>query len=276
MVNNSLIKIKDVSDKYGITARTLRYYEDMGLIESIRSEDYAYRSYTEETIKKLEQILILRRLSISVRDIKRIFDTSGTEIVLEVLGNKVKDIDNEVALLYELKEIVLKFIRQINQADFTKDSDVKMLYEQAKEIENQIINSDNAKEENAVDLNRLIEVSDELIKSAEMRFDMVSTAALAAINAENSQQLAHGVNQISIAVNQMEKIMQSNPTTSDDLKNRVAAFAEISMTCSQTAMLAAELNAAIQELANGVKHIHLAAEKYIQSVADGGNISNQS
>ena len=29
---NELTKIKDVSSRYGITARTLRYYEDMGLI----------------------------------------------------------------------------------------------------------------------------------------------------------------------------------------------------------------------------------------------------
>ena len=161
-MNNSLIKIKDVSDKYAITARTLRYYEDMGLIKSIRSDNYAYRSYSEETIKKLEQILILRRLNISVKDIKRIFDTSGSEIILEVLSKKAEDIDEEVALLHELKEIVLKFIRQIKQADFSKDSDVKLLYEQAKEIEVQLVSADN--NENIVDLDYLIEVSNKLKK----------------------------------------------------------------------------------------------------------------
>jgi hypothetical protein len=31
---DNFIKIKDISDKYDITARTLRYYEDMGLINS--------------------------------------------------------------------------------------------------------------------------------------------------------------------------------------------------------------------------------------------------
>ena len=56
---NSLTKIKDVSNKYDVTARTLRYYEDMGLITSSRSEDYAYRLYDERAIERLEQILIL-------------------------------------------------------------------------------------------------------------------------------------------------------------------------------------------------------------------------
>jgi len=60
---NDLIKIHEVSSKYDITARTLRYYEDMGLIVSARSADYAYRLYDETAIKRLEQILILRKLS---------------------------------------------------------------------------------------------------------------------------------------------------------------------------------------------------------------------
>lgn len=55
-----LLKIKEVSSRYDVTARTLRYYEDMGLINS---------------------------LSISIKDIQRIFRSSGSEIVLEVLGS---------------------------------------------------------------------------------------------------------------------------------------------------------------------------------------------
>ena len=57
---NDLIKIRDVSVKYDISARTLRYYEDMGLITSARSDDYAYRLYDEAAVQRLEQILILR------------------------------------------------------------------------------------------------------------------------------------------------------------------------------------------------------------------------
>ncbi len=86
---DNLIKIKDVSSKYSITARTLRYYEDMGLINSIRSDDYAYRMYDESAARRLEQILILHKLNISVKDIQRNFSTTGSDIVLEVLEKKV-------------------------------------------------------------------------------------------------------------------------------------------------------------------------------------------
>jgi DNA-binding transcriptional MerR regulator len=157
---NGLIKIRDVSTKYDISARTLRYYEDMGLITSTRSDDYAYRLYDDTAVGRLEQILILRKLNISIKDIQRIFSTSGSEVVLEVLGKKVDAIDEELSLLHELREIVIDFIRQIEQYDFGKESDVKLLYEKAKEIENQLVNVDY--EGNAANVNRLLEVTEKL------------------------------------------------------------------------------------------------------------------
>ena len=162
-----LTKVRDISLKYGISARALKYYEDMGLITSGKSDDYAYRMYDEEAVKRLEQILILRKLNISIKDIQRIFSTPGSEIVLEVLSQKVDDIDEEVALLHELKGIVLEFIKQINQADFSKDSDVKLLYEKAKEIEGQIVNVEY--NGNPATINRLIEVADKLEKLPDVR-----------------------------------------------------------------------------------------------------------
>ena len=163
---SELIKIRDVSLQYGISARALKYYEEMGLITSTRSDDYAYRLYDDAAMRRLEQILILRKLNISIKDIQRIFNTSGSEVVLEVLGKKVDAIDEEVSLLHELKEIVLDFIRQIEKADFGKESDVKLLYEKAKEIENQLVNVDY--DGNAANVNRLLEVTEKLSMTPEI------------------------------------------------------------------------------------------------------------
>jgi DNA-binding transcriptional MerR regulator/predicted transcriptional regulator YdeE len=160
---NELIKIRDLSQKYDISTRTLRYYEDMGLINSTRSDNYAYRTYDEDAVKRLEQILILRKLNISIKDIQNIFTAADSEVVLKILGKKVDDIDGEVALLHELKDIILDFIRQINQADFSKDSDVKLLYAKAKEIETQLVNVDY--NGNPANVNRLLEVTEKLNSS---------------------------------------------------------------------------------------------------------------
>lgn len=157
---NELIKIRDMTNRYDLSARTLRYYEDMGLINSVRREDYAYRLYDQDNVKRLEQILILRKLNISIKDIQRIFNTPGSQTVLEVLGKKVGDIDEEISLLHELKTIVLEFIRQIELADFGRESDVKLLYEKAREIKAQIVNVNY--NGNPSTVNRLLEVTERL------------------------------------------------------------------------------------------------------------------
>ena len=162
-----LIKIRDLSSKYDISARTLRYYEDIGLISSTRSDDYAYRLYDEDAVKRLEQILILRKLNISIKDIKLVFSASSSDVVLDVLGKKVTDIDNELALLHELKEIVLDFIHQIRNADFQKDSDVRLLYDKAKVIETQLENADYRGNPSSV--KRFLDVTEQLKKDPEVR-----------------------------------------------------------------------------------------------------------
>ena len=56
---SELMKSKDESNRCNSTARTSRYNEDDGLLNNIRSEDYAHRVNDEDAAKGLEKILIL-------------------------------------------------------------------------------------------------------------------------------------------------------------------------------------------------------------------------
>jgi len=87
--------------------------------------------------------------------------------VLAVLSQKVTDIDGEVALLSELKELVLNFIRQIESADFQNENDIKLLYEKARDIKQQITNV--GYNGNASPVNRLLEVTGKLDKTPDLR-----------------------------------------------------------------------------------------------------------
>jgi len=137
---NELTKINEVTNRYDVTARTLHYYEKMGLIQSARDKSSGYRLYDETAIVRLKQILILRKMNISIADIGKIFMANNSDAVLSVLDRKIGDIDNEVAHLYELKEIVLEFIRQLRQANFHSETDIKMLFDKAIEIETSLTN----------------------------------------------------------------------------------------------------------------------------------------
>ena len=67
MIN--LTKIKDVSARYNVATSTLRFYEKMNLLKSTRDESSGYRLYDEDALIRLRQILILRKMNISIGDI---------------------------------------------------------------------------------------------------------------------------------------------------------------------------------------------------------------
>jgi len=276
---SNIIKIKDVAEKYGISTRTLRYYEDMGLISSHRSDDYAYRSYGEETLRILEQILVLRKLNVSIKDIKRILAQPNLDIILEVLGGKVKDIDEEVALLHELKDILSTFIKHIKTADFTKDSDVKMLYEQANEIEQQIVKSDT---EEVVDLdellNRFVEVNDKLAEKQIHMWAGDETTVLDENGAYISGKKQEPIYMASVEIagenlkwtieqlREIEQEIAANPTTVDELKELAHKLNWAIATNCATALNAKNAAATVHQQSNALRKIAHDVKSRIQAL----------
>ena len=67
-----LLGIKEVADSLGISARTLRLYEDKGLIEPRRVGNA--RIYTKRETARMQLILRGKRLGFSLREIKEFLD----------------------------------------------------------------------------------------------------------------------------------------------------------------------------------------------------------
>lgn len=111
-----LITISKVSKSLGISTRTLRYYEQIGLIKSDKLDDYAYRVYSLETVTRLNQILILRKLRIPLKQIADILKSDDAKIALSVFQSSIDEIDEEVTALSTIKSILNTFIEKINQS----------------------------------------------------------------------------------------------------------------------------------------------------------------
>lgn len=163
---NELIKISEVALKYDLTTRALRYYEDAGLIESVRTDDYAYRMYDEGAIKRIEQILVLRKLNISIKDIKRIFSHDSVDVLLEVLEQKINEIDDEATLLNQLKGIIGSFIRQLEKNDFHLEEDLSLIYKKINDVDNDDMMLENAESSSGVNL---VDVTKKLEKLPDVR-----------------------------------------------------------------------------------------------------------
>lgn len=130
-----LVKITDVTKQLGLSSRTLRYYEQVGLIESIRPKFEAYRYYDEEAVERLQQVIILRKMQISVKDIVRIYENPEMATVVSVFVDKIREINREVTALSELKEIIHTFLQRMITSGVKKITALPLLYE---EMEKQI------------------------------------------------------------------------------------------------------------------------------------------
>ncbi|HEO8421988.1 MerR family transcriptional regulator [Niallia sp. FSL W8-0635] len=64
----------EVSKKLTISLRTLRYYDEIGLVVPSKKEDNGKRLYNDEDIFLLEKIILLKSASISLNDIKQIIN----------------------------------------------------------------------------------------------------------------------------------------------------------------------------------------------------------
>lgn len=125
-----LIKITDLTGRMDISSRSLRYYEQMGLIKSIRLPFQKYRYYDEANIERLKQILVLRKMQIPVKDILHIYESEDMSVVVETFVNRLQDIDREVHALSRLKSIVNEFLQAMISHGITKISALPLLYEE--------------------------------------------------------------------------------------------------------------------------------------------------
>ncbi len=66
--------VKRVSDFTGISARTLHYYDEIGLLKPSKFTDAGYRLYDDEALQTLQQILFFKELDLPLKEIKEIMD----------------------------------------------------------------------------------------------------------------------------------------------------------------------------------------------------------
>jgi len=102
--------VSQVSRNYGISTRMLSYYEQIGLLQSQRIDDYAYRVYDENAVRRLRQIIILRKLRVPVAQIVSILNNSDAVETMEIFRNNINRLDEEITALSTVKSILTNFV----------------------------------------------------------------------------------------------------------------------------------------------------------------------
>jgi DNA-binding transcriptional MerR regulator len=107
--------ISDVSRETGITTRMLRYYEQAGLIASLRRAGYAYRVYDEEAIRRLHQILVLRKLRIPLKQIERILKRQDVATAIDVFRRSAEEVGAEIDALTTIRSVLLHLMELVSR-----------------------------------------------------------------------------------------------------------------------------------------------------------------
>jgi DNA-binding transcriptional MerR regulator len=103
-----MLKIGEVTVKYDLSHRTLRYWEEAGLIQSVRTES-GYRNYDDNNLKRIEQALILRKLDVPLSDIERIFCSESLEVAIQVLQKQLQRVQRQSETLKTIS-LVLEYL----------------------------------------------------------------------------------------------------------------------------------------------------------------------
>lgn len=69
---NDLMRIGDVSEMFAVSLRTLRFYEDKGLITPQRNG--VTRLYSRKDLGRIKLILLGRKVGFSLREVKQLID----------------------------------------------------------------------------------------------------------------------------------------------------------------------------------------------------------
>ena len=108
-----LFDITYVCKMFGITSRTLRFYEEKGIIDSTTEGVSLRRQYTDKQIDKIRCVLVLRTLGLSIKAISELQKKDG-DLRQAVITKRAE--------IYSLMDTKFKEIRLLNEALSVIDS----------------------------------------------------------------------------------------------------------------------------------------------------------
>ncbi len=106
--------IHELARATGISAKTIRYYEAIGLMPDPQRAENNYRQYAPAAVERLRYIASARSLGFSLADIREFLSArdEGTlpcQRVLDSMDQRIADIDRRIADLLTLRDALSHF-----------------------------------------------------------------------------------------------------------------------------------------------------------------------
>ena len=116
--------INEVCKMLDTTSRTIRYYEQLGLIKTVRQSNTAPRRLDEENIERLRRIRFLRKLGIGLDEIGGVIDSD--EKAAELIKLKKAALVAEINELVERANLLTEVIAAVEQGENIYETDKRL------------------------------------------------------------------------------------------------------------------------------------------------------
>lgn len=118
------MQIKELESKTGVSVKTIRYYESIGILPEPERQPNGYRVYGEADTDRLKLVAGARRLDLSLDEIKELLDMRDREeapctALLEQLEQKADEIQERIKELQQME----KELRELHQLGMTFPTD---------------------------------------------------------------------------------------------------------------------------------------------------------
>ncbi|MBT8346242.1 MAG: MerR family transcriptional regulator [Desulfofustis sp.] len=120
--STEVTQIGALAKQLSITTRTIRYYEEIGLMGTIDRQGGTTRSYSKDDVLRLKFILKMKSLGISLKEIQElsnIFDiheqefSSITPKLIEILDHHITILDEKMVSLSSLRQDIVEYRQRI-------------------------------------------------------------------------------------------------------------------------------------------------------------------
>jgi len=111
------MKISEVAFRTGLDAKTIRYYESIGLVDSPRRQANGYRDYGEGNVRQLWFLRHARQFGFSVEECRELLalwanPQRRSSEVHKLVTEKVQNIDRHICELQEMKTLLSELLEK--------------------------------------------------------------------------------------------------------------------------------------------------------------------
>ncbi len=110
--------ITELAKMSGVSTRTLRFYHEIGLLVPKEQNNSGYRTYHEEEVNKLQQILFYRELGVNLKEIKKIIEAPEFDALQALKNHRIE--------LLERKKQLDRLLDNVNNTIYSQERRIIM------------------------------------------------------------------------------------------------------------------------------------------------------